>query len=311
MTTPIRRATSALLVGSVFVVLASSCAADPSNVRGVEHDHASMPVDPAAVMGAPDRPIAGPQGAVGQFVVECPYSHALPDDPIVYPGEPGASHMHVFFGNVAVDADSRPEYLLGQDTTCEQKADTASYWAPALYHDDEMLIPEKSVAYYRAGLDVDPTKVVAFPFGLYMIAGEAMAIEPQPTSVVAWSCGNGAMRSPTPPSCPSGRGLRLDVTFPDCWDGEHLDVAGHREHMRYSTTGECPSSHPVHVPQLIFSVAYSFSGDPTGLKLASGGVLSGHADFVNSWDQDKLEDEVKYCLHRDVVCGVTSGRVSG
>lgn len=311
MTTSIRRATSALLVGSVFVVLAAACAADPTNVREAEHDHSSMPVDPAAVMGAPDRPIAGPQGAVGQFVVECPYSHALPDDPIVYPGEPGASHMHVFFGNTGADADSTLQSLLLDGTTCEQALDTASYWAPALYHDDVMLIPEKSVAYYRAGLDVDPTKVVAFPAGMAMIAGEPMAVEPQPTSVVAWSCGNGAMRWETPPSCPSGRGLRLDVTFPDCWDGEHLDVPGHREHMRYSSTGECPSTHPVHVPQLIFSVAYSFSGDPTGLKLASGGVLSGHADFVNSWDQDKLEDEVTFCLHRDVVCGVTSGRVSG
>ncbi|MFM8563141.1 MAG: DUF1996 domain-containing protein, partial [Acidimicrobiia bacterium] len=189
MLTLIRRAASALLIGSVFVALVSSCAADPSNVRGVEHDHSAMPVDPADVMGAPDRPIAGPQGAVGQFVVECPFSHVLPDDPIVYPGEPGASHMHVFFGNTGADADSTLESLLEDGTTCEQALDTASYWAPALYHDDVMLAPEKSVAYYRAGLDVDPTEVVAFPAGLSMIAGDPAATEPQPTSVVAWSCG--------------------------------------------------------------------------------------------------------------------------
>jgi hypothetical protein len=43
------------------------------------------------------------------------------------------------------------------------------------------------------------------------------------------------------------------------------------------------------------------------LQLASGSLLTGHADFVNSWDQEKLEDEVELCIGRDVVCGVTSG----
>jgi hypothetical protein len=144
-----------------------------------------------------------------------------------------------------------------------------------------------------------------------MIAGDAAATDPQPTSVVAWSCGSGAIRDALPPSCPTDRGLRLDVTFPDCWDGNNLDVPGHRDHMRYSTGGECPSTHPVHVPQLIFSVAYPVSGDASGLRLASGGLLTGHADFVNAWDQERLTTEVELCLHRDAVCGVTSGRISG
>ena len=275
------------------------------------HSHGTE-VDPASVMGVPDRPVTGPQGAVGQFVVECAFSHALSDDPIVYPGEPGMSHLHVFFGNTMTNADSQPEYLLDGDTTCEQSLDTASYWAPALLDANGQLIePEKSVAYYRAGLDVEPTAVEPFPFGLYMIAGDASAIEAQPTSVVAWSCGSGGMREVLPPECPRDRGLRIDVTFPDCWDGEHLDVAGHRAHMHYSSGGNCPESHPVHVPQLIFSVAYGFSGDPSGLRLASGGLLTGHADFVNAWNQERLTTEVELCLHRDVVCGVTSGRISG
>jgi hypothetical protein len=32
---------------------------------------------------------------------------------------------------------------------------------------------------------------------------------------------------------------------------------------------------------------------------------------VNSWDQEKLEEEVALCIRRDVVCGVTSGRTTG
>ncbi len=45
--------------------------------------------------------------------------------------------------------------------------------------------------------------------------------------------------------------------------------------------------------------------DPDGLSLASGSIITGHADFWNVWDQDKLEREVALCLNRDVVCGVT------
>ena len=302
-----RRTKSLLLAGSLF--LFGSCASDSHDAK--THDHSAMPVDAASVMGQPDQPITGPQGRVGQFVVECPFSHALSDDPIVYPGDPGASHLHVFFGNITANADSTLESLLNKDTTCEQKQDTASYWAPALLDQGQLIVPVKSVAYYRAGLGVDPESVVAFPAGLFMIAGDPMAKEEQPTSVVAWSCGSGGMRDAVPPSCPEDRGLRLDITFPDCWDGKNLDVPGHRKHMYYSSQGTCPSSHPISVPQLIFSVAYPVHGDASQLQLASGGLLTGHADFVNSWDQEKLEEEVKLCIGRDIVCGVTSGRISG
>lgn len=50
--------------------------------------------------------------AIGQFVVRCGYSHSLPDDPIVFPGQQGASHLHDFFGNTATDAFSTQASLL-------------------------------------------------------------------------------------------------------------------------------------------------------------------------------------------------------
>ena len=33
-------------------------------------------------------------------MLRCGYSHPLTDDPIVFPGQPGASHFHDFFGDV-------------------------------------------------------------------------------------------------------------------------------------------------------------------------------------------------------------------
>jgi hypothetical protein len=153
--------------------------------------------------------------------------------------------------------------------------------------------------------------VQPYPHGLMMIAGNAAATTPQPVEVVAWTCGAGIERAATPPECPDGRNLHLIVTFPDCWDGVRLDTANHIDHVAYSTGGVCPAGHPVPVPQLQFSVEYDHHGPTDGLELASGGLLSGHADFVNAWDPAKLASEVALCLHRDLVCGVTSGRVSG
>jgi len=265
----------------------------------------------ATSLGKPDRPIAGPQGTQAQFLVECLYSHAAMDDPIVFPGQPGQSHLHVFFGNTDVDAFTTTADLVGGETTCDQRQDTAAYWAPALMRNGMNLTPIKSTAYYRPGLDVDPTTVQPYPVGLVMVAGDAGAVAEQPVEIVAWTCGAGIERAVTPPTCSEDRALRLLVTFPDCWDGVNLDSPDHHAHVAYSSGGLCPEGYPVPVPQLQFGVEYPVHGDPTGLVLASGGLLTGHADFMNGWDQAKLESEIALCLHRDLVCGITSGRKTG
>ncbi len=261
--------------------------------------------------GQPDRVITGPQGGRGQFVVECPFSHEAPDDPIVLPGQPGAAHLHEFFGNRTTNAASTLASLDAGGTTCDQQLDRAAYWAPALYDGDRLVAAVKSTAYYRAGLDVDPTTVQPFPPGLTMIAGNAAATAAQPVAVVAWTCGASGERLAAPPTCRPERKLRMILTFPDCWNGRDLDAADHRSHVAYSHLGQCPADRPVAIPQLQFSVEYSFSGDPTSLRLASGTVFSGHADFVNAWDPVKLQTEVNLCIRRDTVCGITSGRKTG
>lgn len=262
-------------------------------------------------MGQPDAPIAGPQGAVPQFLVECDYSHAASDDPIVYPGQPGQSHLHVFFGNTAVDAFTTTADLASGGTTCDQPLDKAAYWAPALLRGPEMLQPVGSTAYYRPGVGVDATSVQPYPEGLVMVGGNSGATGEQPLSIVSWSCGAGIEREVLPPECSANRYLRLLVTFPDCWDGVNLDSDDHHAHVAYSAGGACPEGFPVPILQLQFSVEYPVSGSTDGLALASGGLTTGHADFMNGWDQEKLISETELCIHRELVCGVTSGRKNG
>ena len=298
------------LVAAAVLVAGCTGAGDGADDGASTHEHDHVHTSGTS-LGQPDAPIAGPQGNQPQFVVTCGFSHAAPDDPIVSPGKPGESHLHVFFGNTEVDADTTTDDLVGGDTTCDHRDDTAAYWAPALLRDGEPLEPVTSTAYYRPGLGVDPASVQAYPPGLVMVAGNAGATEAQPVSIVAWSCGVGIEREPTPPTCGDSNRLRLVVTFPDCWDGQRLDSPDHHAHVAYSSGGECPEGYPVPVPQLQFSVEYPVTGDPSGLLLASGGLLTGHADFMNGWDQAALEREVALCLGRALVCGVSDGAGNG
>ena len=304
-----RRPAWRTVVVSLGLAAAVGCA--PDGESAMSHDHAAATGASGTSLGQPDAVISGPQGNDAQFLVSCDFSHAAQDDPIVHPGEPDASHLHVFFGNTGTDAYSTLETLLGGATSCDQPLDTAAYWAPALFRGNEMLEPIGATAYYRAGVGMDPSEVEPYPAGLLMVAGNARATERQPLSIVAWSCGVGAERWHEPQPCPDSRALRMMITFPDCWDGVNLDSADHHGHVAYSTGGACPSSHQVPIPQLQFVVEYPVWGDVTDLVLASGGLLTGHADFMNAWDQRKLETEVRVCLNRRVVCGIASGRADG
>ena len=143
-------------------------------------------------------------------------------------------------------------------------------------------------AYYRPGHGVDPADVVAYPAGLMLVAGDQHATEPQSTDVVAWSCGTGATRSARPPACPESTPLRMLVTFPDCWDGESITGLGDESPARYSDNG-CPDDFPVPVPQLTIAIDYP-PVDPEGLSLASGDIITGHADFWNVWDQAEARE---------------------
>jgi hypothetical protein len=92
------------------------------------------------------------------------------------------------------------------------------------------------------------------------------------------------------------------VNFPDCWNGKSIDSADHKAHMAYSSAGRCPAGYPVPVPAI--SLVYSYLPPAAGeLMLSSGGQYSGHADFINSWNQRALGKLVADCLNRGVVCG--------
>lgn len=237
------------------------------------------------------------------FVVNCRFSHRLPDDPIVHVRHPGASHDHSFVGNTTTNAFSTRASLLKGSSTCRREGDLAAYWMPTLLLDGQPVEPTGATIYYRRRT-LDPVR--AFPPALKMIAGDARATGPQDRRVTFWNCGAaaGIPASSTVPTCPDGRmtGLRLHVTFPSCWNGTQRDSADHMSHMAYAMRGRCPATHPVAVPAISLIFRYPIAGGP-GVTLASGGQYSAHADFFNAWRQPALSALVDGCLNALRHCG--------
>jgi hypothetical protein len=264
---------------------------------------------PAALAGG--KPSTGRDpGAISRadlvgvnFIENCRFSHQAPDDPIVFPGRPGASHQHTFVGNRTTSAFSSFGSLRSGPTTCLRQDDTAAYWVPALYQGSELVLPVAATIYYRRGT---LAPVSTFPNNLRVIAGDATATSPQGRRITFWSCGvaSGVDRSEGVPTCPDTRGsfLRLHIRFPECWDGRRLDSADHKSHMAYAMRNACPSTHPVEVPQITQIYRYPSRGGE-GFTLASGGVYSAHADFVNAWKPGALRRLVDGCLNALVHCG--------
>jgi hypothetical protein len=268
-------------------------------------------------LGASTASAATESSAV--FSVKCFSSHQLPDDPIVYPSQPGAAHMHEFIGNPSTNAYSTFESMRAAEGSvkCETQSDTGGYWVPALYQRDGTRVPVSHAFFYYRG----PEEVAQIPKGLKMIAGGDTLNPPVPDSTqnsLSWSCPDTGPFFAQPPDCSKpgvngvplskteGLPIRAHIHFPPCWDGVNLDSPDHRSHMAYRTdTKACPSSHPVRIPKISFHVVFQIkNGEGTYLSSDEDkpGGTTMHADFWNTWDQGVLRDAVTTCLNGKIDC---------
>ncbi len=127
------------------------------------------------------RPRSNPMNTdIGAFRTVCDFSHMAFDDPIVYPGQAGRSHLHAFFGNSGTDANSTAESIAGSgNSTCRGGTiNRTAYWAPAVIdtRDGTPVKPDVLIAYYKTGYrGIAPAAVQPMPAGLRMIAGDSKA----------------------------------------------------------------------------------------------------------------------------------------
>jgi hypothetical protein len=246
--------------------------------------------------------------AIAEFSVLCTPTHELADDPIVYPGQPGAAHMHQFIGNPSTNAFSdfnsmRPPQLT-RPVNCETQSDTGGYWVPTLHKPDGTLVPVKHAFFYYRG----PAGVAQIPPDLKMIAGGDTLKPPQPTAVqrsLSWACSDSSPFYTQPPDCTSAnKFFRAHILFPSCWDRIHLTTSD-QSHMAYPTNGKCPASHPVRIPKISYHVVYNLKNGKGTYLSSDHGALPGtqlHADFWNTWDQTVLQSAVTKCINRSLSC---------
>jgi hypothetical protein len=284
----------------------------------------------SALKVAPTSEIA-PAGG-GEFRTVCTFSHMSFDDPIVFPGQPGRSHLHTFFGNTGVNANSTAESISGTgNSTCRGGiANRSSYWVPTLIDtkDNTPIKPGKIMVYYKAGL-LPASKVQPLPAGLRIIAGDPNAKGPHPEVFSSrWKCIGGpknqnGLYQASIGNCDVGASLYQEVFFPQCWDGVNLDSPDHKSHMSYTVmvpnqTGsresrrrECPSTHPVILPLISYNVTYVvYEKDaPLRWRLSSDmydrslpGGYSSHGDWFNGWKTDISDAFVRHCIEVQKDC---------
>ena len=255
----------------------------------------------------------------GNFRFICEFSHIAFNDPVVFPGQPGAAHLHMFFGNKTVDAFSTYTSLRTTgDSTCQGgPINRSAYWAPAAINTSgKVVVPDYAAVYYKGTFGGTPAieSIPHLPAGLRMIAGYDMA-NPSTATDFAWYCENGGAKTQTIPNCPAGVRVGVVVAFPACWNGRDLDSADHRSHMAYQTYGNngkavCPASHSVHLPE--FTIGFWFTHDGNaknwylssdrmaGMTHANGTTF--HSDWLGAWDPAVLQRWVDSCINGLLNC---------
>ena len=256
-----------------------------------------------------------PASSAGAFRVSCGASHMAFDDPIVYPGQPGKSHLHVFFGNTGTNASSTPASLAATgNSTCDGgTVNRSGYWVPAMIdmRTGAPVVPHGLGVYYKTGF-VAPTAIKALPTGLRMIAGDPKASAPGGPSRYKCESDYNLFHGPSldgAERCPVGDTIIAEVFFPQCWDGINLDSPDHKSHMAYTSGGACPATHPVPTPEITFNVHYKVTeaGSTLRWRLSSDNYsgpagYSSHGDWFNGWKPDVMSTWVTKCNNASVDC---------
>jgi hypothetical protein len=258
-------------------------------------------------------PEVPPKSDIGAFRTSCGYSHMSFDDPIVFPNQPGRSHLHAFFGNTETNAGSTATSIANQGgSTCRGgTANRTAYWVPAMIdtRNGKVVVPENGIFYYKTGYKgIDPSAVKPLPQGLRMIAGDPS--NKTPTGPFSYNC-KANRKTKEIPQCAAGSVLYQTISFPQCWDGVNLDSPDHRSHMAYPVRRGCPSTHPVSLPEITFRIVYRVpdADAPKHWRLSSDtydaslpGGYSAHGDWFNGWKKEISDAWTKHCDQASVDC---------
>lgn len=270
---------------------------------------------------------------VGAFRFICQPGQVSYDDPIVFPGQPGKSHLHQWFGNTTGDAYSTYETLRSRgSSTCMNTANRSAYWMPAMLDGRGHVVrPDYVTIYYKRHpasspdcLRMAPRGCTGIPRGLRMIFGYDMITHRPSAAGGYFNCDGPGAKSAhyrtiteAAQNCPAGARLGAIINAPDCWDGQRLDSPNHRDHMATASYGSqgfprCPSTHPYVIPAFTMGAWYTVddagaaswylsSDDMPGMgRMTAGSTF--HADWFGAWDDKVMKLWTDNCIDKMLNC---------
>lgn len=311
----------------------------------------NSPYKNVASAALPKESLYGPRSAYGNlnapagegiFRMECEFSHFSYDDPIVYPGQPEAAHLHMYFGNTDANAYSTYNSIIntGASTCNGHELNRTSYWAPAVFDGQgNVLTPRRALIYYKSfGKQAGTT--VPYPENMQIVAQSTVNVSSNDPNVASFQCenhygGGDNQKQDTMPNCIGGTAgdggqmlFEMNIKFPQCYSGKDPDkyIQSLTVPLGHWWSGNCPASHPYALPNLEYRIFYDIKpGDntsqwfissdvdrATGAKNSSRGA-SVHADWFGGWNKEINAMWVKNCNNKpntDCQDGLLGGSTS-
>lgn len=280
-------------------------------------------------------PTAAPDN-MGAFRFICQAGQISYDDPIVFPGQPGKSHLHQWFGNTAANASSTYASLRTTgDSTCTNALNRSAYWMPAMLDGKGNVVrPDFVSIYYKrypaASRECSTigTACVDLPRGLRFIFGYDMVTNTPKTGDAYFNCqgaaakpGHYATISEAAANCPAGSQLGAIIVAPSCWDGKRLDSPNHRDHVGYARYRNypdgtiklaCDDQHPYVIPQFTMGAWYAVDEDGAAGWYLSSDEMPGmermpagstfHSDWFGAWDDQTFATAMANCINKLLDC---------
>lgn len=250
-------------------------------------------------------------GPVGAFRFICNAGQLLKDDPLAFPGQPGASHLHQFFGNDKANGNSTYSSLRTSGlSTCMSPLNRSAYWMPAMLDGKGNAVrPDYIVIYYKRRPISDPKcsltsgdpkaegDCIGLPNGLGFIFGYDMITGKTPTGSAWFNCdgqtakpGHYTTITEAAANCPTSRNpdgsynkLGAVITAPMCWNGRDLDSPNHRDHVSYMNYDlgdgwpRCPTTHPFVIPTFTMGAWFTVDSNLNSWRLSSDDMKPGVA----------------------------------